>query len=169
MVKKWKELDEFPDYAVSNEGDIHNIKTGMPRRMSVNQQGIVKISMYKNGNELVTRSVAVLVASAFCEGQSLVFNAPIHLDGDKHNCKASNLMWRPRWFAVLYHRQFQSPEFHNSNVHILEENTGKEYYSIKEACMDLGQYHNYVYRSYIHDIEVPITGHRFSLYEEEEM
>lgn len=164
MREKWHELDEFPDYAVSNFGEIHNIKTGMPRKTSINQQGIVKISLYV-GRELITRSVAVLVAEAFCEGQTEFFNTPIHLDGDRENCRSDNLMWRPRWFAVQYHRQFQSPEFHASDVHIIDLDSGKEYYSVKDACMDLGLYHNDVYRSYIHEEPTRFMRREFRLVE----
>lgn len=162
MRERWYELEEFPDYAVSDLGDIVNIKTGMPRRTSMNQQGIVKISLYQ-GRELITRSVAVMVAEAFCEGQTEFFNTPIHLDGDRENCRADNLMWRPRWFAVQYHRQFDSEEFHKMKVHIEELTTGKEYFSAKEACMDLGLYYNDVYRSYVHETQVPLTRHEFRM------
>ena len=165
MNQVWHELDEFPDYAVSNYGEVVNIKTGFPRKTSINQFGIVKISLYR-GRELITRSVAVLVAEAFCEGQSEFFNTPIHLDGDRENCRADNLMWRPRWFAVQYHRQFQSPEFHASDVHIRELDTGKEFYSVKDACMHFGLYYNDVYRSYVHGWSVPLTQQEFELVEE---
>lgn len=166
MREQWYELDEFPDYAVSSRGEIANIKTGMPRKTSINQQGIVKISLYK-GRELITRSVAVMVAEAFCDGETRFFNTPIHLDGDRENCRADNLMWRPRWFAVQYHRQFNNPDFHRMNVHILELTTGKEYYSVKEACMDLGLYFNDVYRSYVHGTQIPLTRHEFELVKED--
>lgn len=162
MRARWHELDEFPDYAVSDLGEVHNIKTGMPRKTSINQQGIVKISLYV-GRELITRSVAVMVAEAFVEGQSDFFNTPIHLDGDRENCRAENLMWRPRWFAVQYHRQFLSPEFHHMDVHIEHLQTGKEYYSVKDACMDLGLYYNDVYRSYVHETPIPLTRDEFRL------
>lgn len=162
--ERWYELDEFPDYAVSDLGEVHNIKTGMPRRTSINQQGIVKISLYQ-GRELITRSVAVLVAEAFCEGQSSTFNTPIHLDGDRENCRADNLMWRPRWFAVQYHRQFHIPEFHRMDVFIEELTTAREYSSVKQACMDLGLYYNDVYKSYIHERQIPLTRHEFRLLE----
>lgn len=165
MREHWHELEEFHDYAVNDKGGIHNIKTGMPRRTSMNQFGIVKISLYR-GRELITRSVAVMVATAFCEGRTDLFNTPIHLDGDRENCRADNLMWRPRWFAVQYHRQFQSPEFHHADVHIEELSSGKEYYSVKEACMDLGLYHNDVYRSYIHKQQIPLTRQEFRLVDE---
>jgi hypothetical protein len=164
MRVDWHELDEFPDYAVSSEGEVHNIKTGMPRKTSINQQGIVKISLYQ-GRELITRSVAVMVAEAFCEGQTEFFNTPIHLDGDRENCRAANLMWRPRWFAVQYHRQFQNEVFHKMDVHIEEVGSGKEYYSVKEACMDLGLYYNDVYRSYLYEQQIRLTRHEFVLVE----
>lgn len=162
MTIRWSELDDFPDYAVNELGEIHNIKTGMPRRTSANQQGIVKISLYQ-GRELITRSVAVLVAEAFCEGQSHIFNTPIHLNGDRDDCRADNLMWRPRWYAVQYHRQFFEAAFHNSDVDLEELTTGKLYSSNKEACMDLGLYYNDVYRSYIHEEPVRLTRHEFRL------
>jgi len=37
------------------------------------------------------------------------FDTPIHLDGDTMNNHIDNLMWRPRWFAVKYQRQFNEP------------------------------------------------------------
>lgn len=165
MKVDWKELEEFPDYAVSTMGEVHNIKSGMPRRTSINQQGIVKISLYQ-GRELITRSVAVMVAEAFCEGRTEFFNTPIHLDGDRENCRSDNLMWRPRWFAVQYHRQFQSDVFHKMDVHIEEIVSGKEYYSVKDACMDLGLYYNDVYRSYLHGMQISLTRQEFRLIEE---
>lgn len=165
MKERWHELDEFPDYAVSNFGEIVNIKNDMPRKTSINQQGIVKISLYKDGSQLITRSVAVMVAEAFCEGQTEFFNTPIHLDGDRQNCRADNLMWRPRWFAVQYHRQFDIDVFHKMDVHIEEINTGKEYFSVKDACMDLGLYYNDVYRSYLYEQQIRLTRHEFQLVE----
>ena len=165
MKTRWHELDEFPDYAVSDFGEIVNIKTGMPRRTSINQQGIVKISLYQ-GRELITRSVAVMVAEAFCEGRTQLFNTPIHLDGDRENCRADNLMWKPRWFAVQYHRQFESPDFHKMDLHIIELNSGREYYSVKDACMDMGLYYQDVYKSYVDGRQIPLTREEFQLVEE---
>lgn len=167
MVREdWYELEEFPDYAVSNMGEIVNMKTGHPRRTSVNQQGIVKISLYKNGRELITRSVAILVAEAFCEGQTEFFDTPIHLDGDRSNCRADNLMWRPRWFAVRYHRQFEIDEFHNIDLPIVELRSGREFDTVKEACMAMGLYYHEVYRSYVHETRIPLTGEEFRLADE---
>lgn len=162
MTDRWVELDEFPDYAVSEFGDVANIKTGMPRKLSINQQGNVKISIYR-GRELYTRSVAVLVAEAFVPGKTEFFNTPIHLDGDKRNCRADNFMWRPRWFAVQYHRQFFMPAFHQATVPIIEVNSGQTFDSVKEACVTLGLYHDDVYRSFTHGEELMLTRHMFEV------
>lgn len=163
MQERWYELDEFPDYAVNDLGEVYNMKTGLCRKTSINQYGIVKISLYKNGKELNTRAVAVLVAEAFVEGKTDFFNTPVHLDGDRMNCRAENLMWRPRWFVVQYHRQFQDPDFHHMDVRLEHLQTGKEYESVKDACMDLGLIYKDVYRSYIHNERVPLTGDEFRL------
>lgn len=160
MTQQWAELEEFPDYAVSDLGEIGNMKTGLIRKVSINQQGNVKVSIYR-GKELYTRSVAVMVAEAFVEGRSEFFNTPIHLDGDKTNCRADNLMWRPRWFAVNYHRQFYEEAFFEHILWIQELTTGREYPSVHEACIDLGLYYNDVYRSYIHETQIPLTRHEF--------
>jgi len=113
MRVQWHELEEFPDYAVSEQGDIANIKTGIPRKLSINGQGIVKITLYDTRKQLVTRSVARMVAEAFVpKPDQEIFDTPIHMDGELTNCRADNLVWRPRWFAIKYHRQFRNKLFH---------------------------------------------------------
>lgn len=166
MTARWEELEEFPDYAVSDEGEIANMRSGIPRKMSINQQGIVKISLYKDRKELHTRSLAVLVAEMFVEGQSDLFNTPIHLDGERRNCAASNLMWRPRWFAIRYHRQFYDTAFHNANFGFMDIDSGEHYSSIKEACMRHGLHHHDVHRSLSQATYVPFTNQEFRLTED---
>jgi hypothetical protein len=55
------------------------------------------------------RSLPRLVASTFLSPPSEIFDTPINLDGDRSNCSAANLMWRPRWYAVRYNNQFKEP------------------------------------------------------------
>lgn len=107
MSEIWKDLQEYPGYAVSDCGGIMNTTTGLHKKPSVNQQGIAMINMSVNSKQNV-RSVAVLVAREFLQDTNIPshFDTPIHLDGDRMNCRADNLLWRPRWFAVRYHQQF---------------------------------------------------------------
>lgn len=61
----------------------------------------------------LNRAVNRLVANAFVpkpdnEFHRETFDTPIHLDGDRNNNRADNLMWRPLWFAMEYHTQFKN-------------------------------------------------------------
>lgn len=107
MREQWRELRDFPNYAVSDLGRVMNTFTDLVKHPSKNQQGILMVN-FSIKNQQHVRSVAVLVASTFLDNipRPDHFDTPIHLDGNKENCRADNLAWRPRWFAVKYHKQF---------------------------------------------------------------
>jgi len=106
MYETWKTLDEFPEYAVSSYGNVMNLKTELIKTPSLNQQGIPNVLLIKDQTQY-RRSVALLVASMFIPKENERFTTPINLDGNRLNNHYSNLMWRPRWFAVKYHKQFK--------------------------------------------------------------
>lgn len=107
--EEWREVDGFPLYEVSNLGRIANVTDDVLLRPSYTKQGALKVGLYSmDDHKQYTRSVKVLVAEAFVEGCTLVFNTPVLLDGDQDNCVAHNLVWRPRWFAWHYARQFRN-------------------------------------------------------------
>lgn len=111
-MEKWKVIREFPNYSVSNEGKVRNDHTGRILSQSLNQQGIPQVGL-TNETGYHKRAVAPLVAHAFIPRPFGPFDTPINLDGDRTNNRVENLMWRPRWFAVMYHKQFKHPyEFH---------------------------------------------------------
>lgn len=115
MLETWKALIEYPGYAVSNYGHIMNTHTDLVKNPSTNQQGILMVNFSINQKQLV-RSVALIVANHFLEPpKEEHFDTPIHLDGDRTNCHVYNLAWRPRWFAVKYHQQFN--EYERENRH----------------------------------------------------
>lgn len=111
MQEAWQELEEFPGYAISSEGQVMNTNTDVLKKPSANQQGIAIVNLHKDGRQHV-RSVAVLVADHFIprDGVPDHFDTPIHLNGDKMDCRADNMDWRPRWFAIKYHQQFNPEE-----------------------------------------------------------
>lgn len=163
MRHTWHELEEFPDYAINEEGEVVNMKTGCSRKPAINQQGILRVGLYK-GRVLCTRSIAVLVANAFLEPpRSESFDTPIHLDGDRQNCRASNLMWRPRWFAIRYHKQFRLEAFYQGTRQIYDETNGETYDNLKHACTSLGLYHHDVIDSYHMGNPVFPDWHTFKL------
>lgn len=105
---EWSPIVEFPGYSVSREGQVRNDDTGRIMVLTENQHGITQVGLMKEGKQF-KRGVALLVARAFLPAHPHeAFNTPINLDGDRTNNHVDNLMWRPRWFAIMYHRQFHN-------------------------------------------------------------
>jgi hypothetical protein len=163
MRRQWEELAEFPNYQISDLGEIVNSRTDREIHPSINQQGIAKISLYKDRSRLMTRSLAVLVAETFIPQPNPQFNTPIHLDGDRMNCRVDNLVWRPRWFAIRYHRQFLWEAFHKHDVPLVELLSGALYHSVKEACIANGLYCQDVEKSIVEEVVVFPTWQIFQL------
>ncbi len=105
-MTQWQVINDFPRYEVSDTGIVRSIKTDRHLKVKVNQYGVVGVGLMRHGMQF-HRSVPLLVAQAFIRRPSPAFDTPINLDGDRHNNVVSNLMWRPRWFAVAYNKQFK--------------------------------------------------------------
>jgi hypothetical protein len=108
----WKPILDFPSYSVSSYGRVMNHETEHVLAKLVNQYNVAYVCMMSNGVQH-KRSLARLVAQAFVpheDGQDAkIFDTPINLDGDRLNNDILNLDWRPRWFAIKYHKQFINP------------------------------------------------------------
>ena len=113
MIETWEPIDDFgyPGYSVSSDGRVRNDETDHILRTSVNRQGVVKVGLVEYpGWPQRTVSIARLVATFFLPPPpSPAYDTPVHLDGDFSNNRYTNLMWRPRWFAIRYHRQRSGP------------------------------------------------------------
>jgi hypothetical protein len=109
MEELWRKIPKFENYSVSNHGRIRNDVTDRIMALGENQFGVVKVGMMREGKQY-DRSVSLLVAKAFLgEPRFETFDSAINLDGDRHNNHVDNLVWRPRWFAAKYNRQFREP------------------------------------------------------------
>lgn len=105
MDQEWRPIEEFPGYSISNQGFVLN-RFGKMIARRINNRGIVYVGLSKDEEQFAI-SVARLVAVAFLpKPANEAFDTPINLDGDRANNRAWNLMWRPRWFAIKYSRQF---------------------------------------------------------------
>lgn len=107
-MEEWRTIKDFPDYEVSDYGNVRRSASGRLLALNTNQYGLVQVGMVRDGRQY-HRSVPKLVARAFVPHPRGAFDTPINLDGDRRNNHRDNLTWRPRWFAVLYNRQFKSP------------------------------------------------------------
>lgn len=135
----WKEIEDFPGYSVSDFGRVRNDKTGKILVLTKTQQGLVKVGLVKDGAQW-SRSVALLVATAHLERPIGLdyYDTPINLDGNRENNRLENLMWRPRWFAVKYHKQFDDAARKGYIVPIQALGTGEIYANSMEAAMRYG-------------------------------
>ncbi len=157
MIREvWKSIPGFPNYNISNLGNVYNIREQKIMRTSVNNFGHVKISLQtfvtdEEGNvikERFTRSVATMVAEAFVEAPNWMCDRVIILDGEFSNVIAINLAWRPRWYAWQYTRQLKVPQpvhYHNLAVHNIT--TDYYYNNIIEAGMLEGLLFEDIWRS----------------------
>lgn len=109
MDEEWASLEPlgFPRYQISNHGEVRNYMD-KSIRVTPNTNGIMRVGLMKpEEGKQVTVSLTRLVARMFVQGRSATFDTPLQLDGDKKNCRADNLMWRPRWFALRYTKEFE--------------------------------------------------------------
>lgn len=135
----WVQIEEFPDYSVSDKGRIRNNHSGLILATTVNQFGTVKVGLSKDTKQY-NRSVALLVAQYHLQKphDNDIFDTPINLDGDRYNNRVENLMWRPRWFAIKYHKQFHPDARKGYKCPIQATGTGIIYKDSMEAATTLG-------------------------------
>lgn len=160
MDEQWSYIQEFPGYAVSNFGQVANLRRDSLIRPVPNAQGIAMAGFFYRGHH-TTRSVPLLVANAFLPKTNPAFNAPIQLNGDRMFCHVRNLMWRPRWFAVVYHQQFSKPEFHDPDADLEIEDTGEQFKGWAEPSVVYGLRYIDIIMSYTNHKGTWPTGQRF--------
>lgn len=140
IEERWAVIPEFPHYQISSLGRVYNIRDDRIMSTSRNNHGHVKITLTcDDSTDRYTRSVAVLVGEAFVEAPDELSNQIVLLDGDLGNVCAHNLVWRPRWYAWKYVRQFKVVQpLHFKNLPVRNVIEGHEYNSIVEAGMKEG-------------------------------
>jgi hypothetical protein len=118
-------------------GRVRNDKTERILELNVNQQGVQFVGLMKNGVQY-HRGVALLVAHAFVPHAYPQFDTPINLNGDREDCRAENLVWRPRWFAIKYNQQFHERYDFGFPNRVRNEKTGEIYANSWECAIANG-------------------------------
>lgn len=155
-----EDIPEFPNYEVTNYGRVFNKASGREMHLSRNQTGALTVGMVYDGVQY-RRSVRSLVARAFVEGESELNNTPIQLDGNRDNLTASNIVWRPRWFAWEYMHQFRETPEYAFYGPVLDVVHGIEYESIFDACISNGYLVKHMYMALMNEGRVYPTGDTF--------
>lgn len=103
MKEEWKDIEEFPGYAVSNLGNFFSYKTEKLLKLgkSTNDASAYpRVYFYKEGRSW-TRNATRLVATYFIPNPNDLPEVN-HLDGNKFNIQASNLEWSTKSDNMLH-------------------------------------------------------------------
>lgn len=142
-MESWKTVKGFPMYVISPEGILKNRANDREVKLRQNKQNFVMVNLTDEYRGRKTRSVALLVAETYLPPPKYEsYNSIIHLDNDRTNCSANNLMWRPRWYAMLYRRMFEEQPV---NTSVIIDETGEIFGTLREACMKYGLYDKHTY------------------------
>jgi hypothetical protein len=131
----WRPVEGFPGYSINPLGQVSRDSTGRLLVPRYNQYGVPYVGLMREWQQCI-RSLPKLVARAFLPRPSEIFDTPVQIDGDRSNCRADNLMWRPRWYAVLYNRQFEDGRYdHPIDAPVRAINEGEKFpNSLAAAC-----------------------------------
>jgi hypothetical protein len=95
-MEEWKQIIEYPNYSISNFGNVRNDKTGKILKQDLNTYGYSRVTLYavkKKKNLKIHR----LVGFAFLNNDNN-YKEIDHINNDKLNNKAENLRWVTREF-----------------------------------------------------------------------
>ena len=91
MAEEFKIIKDFPNYEVSNLGNVRNIKTGKILKPGIDSHGYYRLSLCRNGNEY-KKLIHKLIAEYFIANP---YNKQCvdHIDNDRLNNNINNLRW----------------------------------------------------------------------------
>jgi hypothetical protein len=134
---EWKEISEFPNIKISNEGQIYSKISKRLQKLTLNNTGYYLVSVKNDKGEYKPRLVHRLVAKAFLDNKNN-YKCINHKDSDKLNNHAYNLEWCTKAYN---NRHSVDMGLSNTKKPILAKNlkTKKvlEYESAREASKDL--------------------------------
>jgi NUMOD4 motif len=145
MKEQWRPIEGFSRYEISNQGEIVNVYTGRPMKYRMNGNGSLMVDLTRDDGQY-TRSVRYLVAKTFVKGRNDIFNTPILKDGNQQNCVATNIAWRPRWFAIEYRRQFREVQMEIQEYGPLVDDQEIKYQTVQDAAIVNGSLMRDIFR-----------------------
>lgn len=142
-MEDWVNLEIYNGYSISDQGRVRRDIDERILAIGITRQKRPYVKISHQGLQ-ITRGLALLVCETFVPLLNPRFETPtpIHLDGDTTNCRANNLLWRPRWFALEYTAQFGCDLKNRRPVRNIT--TGVEYKNIWEVVVEQGVLFNEV-------------------------
>lgn len=90
-MTRWRDIDGYPNYEVSDLGDIQNKKTGK-YLIPINRGRYLAVNLCNKG-KMKTLNINRLVLLSFREQPSPKHNHAAHYDGNPYNNRLDNLRW----------------------------------------------------------------------------
>ena len=149
----YKEIENYPNYVIHDNGRVQNIKTGRILHPQFYGNGYLRVGLYKNG-EVKFFLIHRLVAAAFLPNPN---NWPVvnHKDGNPSNNNVNNLEWCTQEYNTNYNSPTTrrgpkprldippKPQKRKIQQYDLEGNLLNEYNTIKEAAEAIGRNNGY--------------------------
>ncbi len=129
--EKWININEFPNYLISNYGRVKNINTNQLKTLRLDKDGYLTVSLWKNNKETNCK-VHRLVGIYFLEGyfDEAVIN---HKDENKQNNYYENLEWCTIKYNNLYNNKPHKCD-KQVNMYDLNGKYIKTFNSLQEVC-----------------------------------
>ena len=111
LKEEWKELKDNPLYMVSNTGLIVSFlrKNSKILKHTI-AKGYPTVGLQLGGRLNSQRSVAKIVADTFLPNPNNR-KTVLHKDGDKLNCRITNLVWADKNTIALYEKEGRKQQF----------------------------------------------------------
>lgn len=137
-MEEWASLQEFNRYLVSTTGRVVNQETDRELSISYNHEGVAKVTLIGDDGRKYCKSLGLLIVKTFTPHNNENFNNVVHLNGDRTDLNIDNLVMRPRWFAILYNRQFKPGYRMSYNGPLRDKKTGFEYRNSMDVSTTFG-------------------------------
>jgi len=141
-----KEIKQYPNYFITEEGLVFSSKTNKFLRFSYDQQGYQRVGLYAGNYKSKTIKVHRLVAETFIDNIENKKDVN-HIDGNKSNNNVSNLEWATRSENIKHAFKSGLKTITNKQIDgvkkrfskkVLDTKTGIIYNSLKDASIELG-------------------------------
>lgn len=135
-MEKWKVIEEYPKYSVSNFGNIKNNKTGRILKPAKDSNGYPFVCLFDNKGH--TKTIHRMVAKAFIPNPENLRDIN-HINGNKTDNRVENLEWCAHSKNVAHAiEELGSNTGHGKRRSIKCIETGVVYPTVKSAAKFAG-------------------------------
>lgn len=92
MSETWKQLKDYPNYIISDKGNVKNIKTDRLINKAYQKSGHTIVCLSNKG-KIRTIGVARLILETFKPRENTAKLSILFKDDDKRNCTLDNIDW----------------------------------------------------------------------------